>query len=53
MKKLLFGILIVLGMAGWGEGAYVGSIAPEIGAYEFPTVGQSVQKNLNLLWVGK
>lgn len=34
-------------------GAYVGRLNPEIGAYEFPTVGQSTQKNLNLLWVGR
>jgi len=36
-------------------GSYVGLIAPEIGAYDFPTTGQSAGSggSLNLLWLGR
>jgi hypothetical protein len=35
------------------SGVFAGRLSEDIGAYLFPTVGQSTQKNLNLLWVGR
>lgn len=35
------------------SGVFVGRLSSDIGMSMFPTVGQSTQKSLNLLWLGK